>query len=383
MDYYGNNDYRYHLALRHHGILGMKWGKRNGPPYPLGSSDHSASEKKAGWRKSLGGGLSRNRRKVKKSSKYFEKLYTLETHYQPEDATYGPKDKKKMEKLEDQINKINKSIDLKDLVSEVNGKTLKSKEYNSVLSQLSTGIKISDNVKKYSDIDDKVIADVKKQLLNKYGKINITKDMGRWGKDKPDLNEIARVVAIEAHSHKTLPESTKSLKDSWKEAEKNAKESVPYKKVQRETGLGRGLINEMSVEKLRNNKKIREAFNDPELQKAKSEYNKVRKEFKEALETFDDNKTLQKKYSRDFDSYLNDTHPNIHDREVKARSKYQDKIQYVAEDLLGKHADTVVDMKTKTSVGTRYLVDARYLVSQALYTIDEDPMSYSYWVRQH
>lgn len=26
---------------------------KNGPPYPLDDSDHSASEKKAGWRKSL------------------------------------------------------------------------------------------------------------------------------------------------------------------------------------------------------------------------------------------------------------------------------------------------------------------------------------------
>ena len=41
------------VFLAHHGILGQKWGRKNGPPYPLGASDHSASEKKAGWRKSL------------------------------------------------------------------------------------------------------------------------------------------------------------------------------------------------------------------------------------------------------------------------------------------------------------------------------------------
>ena len=39
--------------LYHHGILGQRWGRKNGPPYPLGAGDHSTSEKKAGWRKSL------------------------------------------------------------------------------------------------------------------------------------------------------------------------------------------------------------------------------------------------------------------------------------------------------------------------------------------
>lgn len=33
--------------LEHHGILNQKWGHKNGPPYPLGSGDHSSAEKSA------------------------------------------------------------------------------------------------------------------------------------------------------------------------------------------------------------------------------------------------------------------------------------------------------------------------------------------------
>lgn len=36
--------------LCHHGIKGQKWGEKNGPPYPLGSSQKSASEKSASTR---------------------------------------------------------------------------------------------------------------------------------------------------------------------------------------------------------------------------------------------------------------------------------------------------------------------------------------------
>lgn len=46
----------YQRELYHHGILGQKWGRRQGPPYPLDAGDHSVAEKKEGYKKSLGGG---------------------------------------------------------------------------------------------------------------------------------------------------------------------------------------------------------------------------------------------------------------------------------------------------------------------------------------
>lgn len=33
--------------MAHHGILGQKWGTKNGPPYPLGGGDYTQSERKA------------------------------------------------------------------------------------------------------------------------------------------------------------------------------------------------------------------------------------------------------------------------------------------------------------------------------------------------
>ena len=36
--------------LAHHGILGQKWGVKNGPPYPLSSTQKSSEEKSFGAR---------------------------------------------------------------------------------------------------------------------------------------------------------------------------------------------------------------------------------------------------------------------------------------------------------------------------------------------
>ena len=58
--------------LAHHGILGQKWGYKNGPPYPLDEGDHSSSEKKAGWRKSLVSAI-KDHKKKKQRAKALEK----------------------------------------------------------------------------------------------------------------------------------------------------------------------------------------------------------------------------------------------------------------------------------------------------------------------
>ena len=61
----------YNNYLKHHGILGMHWGKKNGPPYPLGYSDHSAAEKSQNPKSVIDGKASGNISKRKAAEQYF------------------------------------------------------------------------------------------------------------------------------------------------------------------------------------------------------------------------------------------------------------------------------------------------------------------------
>lgn len=67
--------------LAHHGILGMKWGVRH-DHYPLNASEHTASEKKAGWKDSLDGGSPALSKKQEKELSKYKKKQLKQIHRQ-------------------------------------------------------------------------------------------------------------------------------------------------------------------------------------------------------------------------------------------------------------------------------------------------------------
>ena len=69
---------RREMELYHHGINGQKWGKRNGPPYPLGKSKMSYAERQA---------VKYKKKELKKIDKHYSKekkdFYKNSSNYTP------------------------------------------------------------------------------------------------------------------------------------------------------------------------------------------------------------------------------------------------------------------------------------------------------------
>lgn len=82
--------WRQELYLAHHGIKGQRWGVRKGPPYPLDAEDHTAAEKRAGWKKSLDK-LAGSVIKKTKKHKQEEPLKVLSKPNEPSELHETPK----------------------------------------------------------------------------------------------------------------------------------------------------------------------------------------------------------------------------------------------------------------------------------------------------
>lgn len=91
--------------LWHHGILGQKHGKRNGPPYPLDSDDHSSKEKSAGWKESL------NAKDTKARHKELAKKYKDERKEMREAKKRKKAHDKNAKQAEKDAKRVNRSIE--------------------------------------------------------------------------------------------------------------------------------------------------------------------------------------------------------------------------------------------------------------------------------
>lgn len=59
-----------HIYLVHHGIDGQKWGKRNGPPYPLDSNPKRQAQRKRNSMSSSGNDEVSNRKRSQRNENY-------------------------------------------------------------------------------------------------------------------------------------------------------------------------------------------------------------------------------------------------------------------------------------------------------------------------
>lgn len=203
-------------VLEHHGILGMHWGRRNGPPYPLDSKISTGKRlKKAGGK----GSISRKRRRaLKKARKVRAKNLKIKTEQKIQEQKKQAEEQQKQKTKEDIIN----SKDVKAMLANIDMFT--TNEINTVLTRISTERNLKTEVDRQKEADKsagrKIVdfaaknakeaaTNIASNAVKKGVEVLAKKAIGEATKEaKPEVRE-----AIDTIFNINRPETTKSKPD--------------------------------------------------------------------------------------------------------------------------------------------------------------------------
>lgn len=154
-------------TLTHHGITGMKWGVRNGPPYPLKS--HGGSERIGG----TGSGSTSKRKKRKTQKKRVKSLKKA--------RKVREEKRKQAQEIQKSKDEIIKTKDISQMLKNVD--KFSNQEINDMLTRLDTENKLRERVVKES---------IKKQTKGEKA-VNFVKDSVKTGLQRGASSIISNV----------------------------------------------------------------------------------------------------------------------------------------------------------------------------------------------
>lgn len=223
-----NRFYKYYHPdnVEHHGIIGMHWHERNGPPYPLNSTDHNAVVKSAGKGGSAGSGGSTSTKKKKQG--FFQKRKQKKNLAKAREAAakkrldnkekdrvadhgtasevYARRDELSAEQKQRAINRLNLDQQLANLSA--NERARKKSKVDRLLNTadkvsrgLSTAYNIANtakNLKKLADGDEKDSKDKeKRKKIDKAIRSGDAKELRKYSNDlsSKDIDEFFNVAS--------------------------------------------------------------------------------------------------------------------------------------------------------------------------------------------
>ena len=130
-------------VLSHHGILGMHWGKRNGPPYPLGSDKSTGSRLKSSTKT---GGSSGDGKESSKISRKRKKALKKARATRAVNLKAKALEKQTQESIEKKKEEIIKNKDIKSMLDNVD--MFSKTDIENMLNRLDTERRLKEAVAK-------------------------------------------------------------------------------------------------------------------------------------------------------------------------------------------------------------------------------------------